>query len=57
MPMVAPRMPIGTVSMMTNGLTKLSNCAARTRYAISRDTMNTKMTAPLDSFSFCDMPL
>ncbi|MCW0450776.1 hypothetical protein NB706_003610 [Xanthomonas sacchari] len=45
-PISAPSTPSGTVSMITSGWMKLSNCAASTRYTISSARAKVSSTAP-----------
>ena len=46
----------GTVTRMTNGCTKLSNCAASTRKTIKSAKPNMKARLPLDSRYSSDSP-
>ena len=55
-PISAPSTPSGTVSMITNGWMKLSNCAASTRYTISSASAKVSSTAPPAAWYSRDSP-
>ncbi len=55
-PTSAPSTASGTVSMIVNGCTKLSNCAASTRYTTSRARVKVSTTAPPAFWNSRDWP-